>query len=172
MQHLIVNSAEYYPLVDNEGWQQNAAGYWFNIRFGFGLMNADSYVSLAANWTNVGVQLMRELENPNHHYMILDDTKALNLTFENTEEDIKYLEHVEVILDLDFRGFRGALEFYLTSPHHTRVQLLGQRPRDTSTTGFKDWSLMSVATWSENPIGVWTLEIIDVSRSPLFRFPM
>lgn len=46
VQHLIVNSAEYNPLIDNEGWQKNAAGFWYHIGFGFGLMNADSYVQV------------------------------------------------------------------------------------------------------------------------------
>lgn len=155
---MIVNTAEYHPLTDNEGWQQNAAGYWFNIRFGFGLMNADSYVTLAANWTNVGPQTMTQIEHPDHYVPLEGPTT--NITFEYTESTIKFLEHVEVILDLDYTD-RGALEFLLTSPQGTRVQLLGQRPMDKSTKGFKDWSLMSVATWSENPHGRWTLEIID-----------
>lgn len=166
MQHLIVNSAEYHPLIDNEGWQQNAAGFWFNIRFGFGLMNADSYVNVASNWINVGPQLMSEVENPNQYSGIPSDkdTPTSNFTFDYTEGSIKHVEHVEIILDLDYTE-RGSLEFYLTSPQSTRVQLLGQRPRDKSTKGFKDWSLLSVATWSENPIGTWTLEIVDVSTA-------
>lgn len=185
VQHLIVNTAEYHPLIDNDGWQQNAAGYWFNIRFGFGLMNArklflngstsfiqiasnlsiiftDSYVNLASNWTNVGLQLVTEVENPNHYIPLSKDSPVSNFTFDYTDGEIKYLEHVELILDLDCTD-RGALEFYLTSPQKTRVQLLGQRPRDKSNKGFKDWSLMSVATWAENPKGKWLLEIVDVS---------
>ena len=164
MQHLIVKTAEYNPLIENEGWQQNAAGFWFNIRFGFGLMNADSYVILASKWTNVGAQVMWELEHPMHYVPLDNSPSAHNVTFEYADTSINYLEHVEVILDLDYSD-RGSLGFYLTSPQNTRVQLLGQRPRDKSTKGFKDWSLMSVATWSEKPQGTWTLEIRDVSGS-------
>ena len=43
----------------------------------------------------------------------------------------------------------------------TRVQLLGKRRKDTSPFGFNQWKLMSVATWSENPLGEWLLEIQD-----------
>lgn len=142
----------------------NAAGYWFNIRFGFGLMNADSYVDMAANWKNVGPQSSVDLECAGN-YIPLQNTHGsplIKLNFDYTDESIKFLEHVEVIIDLDYAIYRGFLEFYLISPQMTRVQLLGQRPNDKSRLGFKDWSLMSVATWSENPKGNWTLEIIDV----------
>ncbi|KAH0548887.1 hypothetical protein KQX54_003949, partial [Cotesia glomerata] len=52
-QHLVVETSEYSPLKHNPGWKKNSAGYWFNPRFGFGLMNAYSLVRAAANWTNV-----------------------------------------------------------------------------------------------------------------------
>lgn len=90
------------------------------------------------------------------------DSPVTKIPFVYDDNSINFLEHVEVILDLDYNN-RGSLEFYLTSPMETKVQLLGQRPRDKSRLGFKDWTLMSVATWSEKPQGTWILEIIDVS---------
>lgn len=169
---MIVNTAEYHPLSENEGWQRNAAGYLYNIRFGFGLMNADSYVNAASNWTNVGPQMVAEIENPTNNLTPLSTQgapKTVQLTFDYAEESIQYLEHVEVVLDLEYSQ-RGALEFYLTSPQQTKVQLLGRRPRDRSRLGFKDWSFMSVATWSENPNGIWLLDIVDnVRRMEMVR---
>lgn len=38
---------------ENPGWFRNSAGFWFNSRFGFGLMNAYSLVSASYNWTTV-----------------------------------------------------------------------------------------------------------------------
>lgn len=38
---------------DNVGWIMNYAGFWFNTRFGFGLMNADSLVKSATDWVTV-----------------------------------------------------------------------------------------------------------------------
>lgn len=122
-------------------------------------MNADSYVSLASNWTNVGVQLMEELESDQHYLNI--DSQLTTIKISYLGDKIKFLEHVEVILDLDTIE-RGKMTFYLTSPQKTRVQLLGNRPRDNSSKGFKDWSLMSMATWSEDPQGEWELEIQHV----------
>ena len=33
--------------MGNPGWKQNAAGYWVNSRFGFGLLNAAELVNAA-----------------------------------------------------------------------------------------------------------------------------
>lgn len=41
------------------------------------------------------------------------------------------------------------------------VPILEQRKNDNSTEGFQDWVFMSVATWSENPRGLWRIKIID-----------
>jgi len=40
VQHLVAWTSEPAPLSDNSGWKMNAAGYWVNNRFGFGLLNA------------------------------------------------------------------------------------------------------------------------------------
>lgn len=42
-----------FPSRENPGWFKNAAGFWFNPRFGFGLMNAHALVTNALNWTTV-----------------------------------------------------------------------------------------------------------------------
>ncbi|OAD61081.1 Neuroendocrine convertase 1 [Eufriesea mexicana] len=53
VQHLVVWTSEYSPLRENPGWFKNSAGFWFNSRFGFGLMNAYALVSASSNWTTV-----------------------------------------------------------------------------------------------------------------------
>lgn len=53
VQHLVVWTSEYAPLRNNDGWVMNAAGYWVNTRFGFGLMNAFGLVKAAAFWETV-----------------------------------------------------------------------------------------------------------------------
>ena len=47
MQHLVAWTSEYSPLMNNKGWRQNGAGFWFNSRFGFGLLNAAELVNAA-----------------------------------------------------------------------------------------------------------------------------
>ena len=44
---MVAWTSEYAPLVENPGWVRNAAGFYVNTRFGFGLMNADGIVTMA-----------------------------------------------------------------------------------------------------------------------------
>ncbi|XP_052742405.1 neuroendocrine convertase 1 isoform X2 [Bicyclus anynana] len=53
VQHLIVWTSEYAPLSENPGWQINGIGLRFDLRFGFGLLNAEALVTAALNWTTV-----------------------------------------------------------------------------------------------------------------------
>lgn len=62
VQHLVVWTSEYAPLEENEGWIMNAAGFWVNTRFGYGLMNAFSLVKAALNWTNVPEKYLCSIE--------------------------------------------------------------------------------------------------------------
>ena len=77
---------------------------------------------------------------------------------EGTENYIRYLEHVEVVLSLSFTR-RGDLTIYITSPQGTRSTLLGKRRMDYSSKGFNNWAFMSTHNWEENPRGKWKLEI-------------
>jgi len=47
VQHLVAWTSEPSPLSANPGWRRNAAGYWVNKRFGFGLLNAAGLASAA-----------------------------------------------------------------------------------------------------------------------------
>ncbi|KAA0201933.1 hypothetical protein HAZT_HAZT004776, partial [Hyalella azteca] len=61
VQHLTVLSSNYDTLSDNEGWQQNALGFFFNLRFGFGLLDAEKMVTYALNWTTVPEKVVRSV---------------------------------------------------------------------------------------------------------------
>ena len=61
MQHIIVKTAKNTSECD-PGWRRNAAGNTFNIKFGFGRIDADAMVTAALNWKNVPEQLNCTLE--------------------------------------------------------------------------------------------------------------
>ncbi|XP_022824749.1 neuroendocrine convertase 1-like isoform X2 [Spodoptera litura] len=163
VQHLIVWTSEYAPLSANPGWQINGAGLYFDVRFGFGLLNAGALVKTALNWTTVPRDYVCRVNSApseegntrlwsRHHIEVLitvDDDCLVN-----------FVEHVEVSINVKYSR-RGALEIYLVSPQGTQVQLLSARHKDTSTAGFLNWPLMSVATWGENPKGVWKVIVTD-----------
>ena len=61
MQHIIVKTAKNTSECD-PGWRRNAAGNTFNIKFGFGRIDAYAMVMAALNWKNVPEQLNCTLE--------------------------------------------------------------------------------------------------------------
>ncbi|CAH1118844.1 unnamed protein product [Phaedon cochleariae] len=170
VQHLIVWTSELAPLVNNQGWQQNAAGFWFNDRFGFGLMNSFGLISAALTWTNVPEWKTCETLVP---------SKSINSTLtgehpveifipttgcKGSDQEIRYLEHVEVRVNIQF-SIRGALQVHLVSPSGTQLKLLAPRKLDQSDKGFKDWTFLSVMTWGEPAEGVWTLVVSDATKN-------
>lgn len=57
MQHAVAWSSDWSALAHNEGWTVNGRGLKINPRFGFGVLSAESLVSLvSSNWTNVPEQ--------------------------------------------------------------------------------------------------------------------
>lgn len=54
---------------------------------------------------------------------------------------------------------RGDLSISLESPAGTVSLLLDTRPNDASTAGLKNWPLMTVHSWGEQPRGIWNLQV-------------
>ncbi|KAF5288036.1 hypothetical protein FQA39_LY15532 [Lamprigera yunnana] len=165
VQHLIVWSSEIASIVDNPGWQKNAAGLWFNTRFGFGLMNAYGLVSTAVNWTTVPKKTICVIENSEGGDTTISHLNPTVMIF-NTNNckrkgfDTIYVEHVEVETTIQY-PIRGALEIHLKSPRETTVQILNTRKFDKSNAGFRNWTFMSLATWGELSQGEWLVTIED-----------
>ncbi|KAK3925028.1 Neuroendocrine convertase 1, partial [Frankliniella fusca] len=173
VQHLVASSSEYAPLADNAGWRRNAAGFWVNTRFGFGLLNADELVRQAQRWVTVPEKAVCTVEGvtPQNASFARGERVAVLFSSDGCESDgvpeqaVNFLEHVEVVANVEY-PVRGALEMYLTSPAGTKVQILSPRQRDLSDQGFEDWHFMSVLTWGERPHGVWMLEVVDKTLGP------
>ncbi|KAK6643780.1 hypothetical protein RUM43_000043 [Polyplax serrata] len=160
VQHLVVWTSDYAPLSENDGWLMNAAGYWVNTRFGYGLMNAYALVKEAINWTNVPEKYLCSIE-VGHENEELYVGKDVQLEIDAKVCDfISYLEHVELEINIEY-PIRGDLELFLESPSGTNIQLLNRRKNDGSRRGFRNWKLMSVLTWNENPRGIWKVLVTD-----------
>ncbi|KAL0870759.1 hypothetical protein ABMA27_005693 [Loxostege sticticalis] len=162
VQHLIVWTSEYAPLSANPGWQENGVGLRFDVRFGFGLMNAGALVTAALNWTTVPEKFVCRIEatslQDDEGRLSSGETVEIPINIKDCE--VNYIEHVELIVNVRYNR-RGALEIFLTSPQGTRVQLLSTRAKDMSSNGFVNWPLTSVATWGENSNGLWRVVIQD-----------
>lgn len=75
---------------------------------------------------------------------------------------IKFLEHVQVKVDLDFTR-RGDLSLQLKAPSGTISPLTRKRLID-NLTGYKNltnWVITTLFNWGESPKGKWELSVRD-----------
>ncbi|XP_078382401.1 uncharacterized protein LOC144665100 [Oculina patagonica] len=178
VQHLIARSSK--PLVPRvlatrssrrptPHWAVNAANLSVSSHYGFGLMDARKMVGYAKNWTSVPEQLSCEvrLNVSSSTGQQISWTKNVQLSVFVSKHDcgIRYLEHVQVQVDLTFPR-RGYLEMSSVSPSGTRSKLLYPRVID-SITGFKNftnWTVTSLHYWGENPVGNWRIIIRNTKQ--------
>lgn len=76
--------------------------------------------------------------------------------------EIKFLEHVQIRVDLDFSR-RGDLLLHLKSPSNSTCPLTRYRYADNvkKFTNLTDWHITTLFHWGENPTGKWELKISD-----------
>ncbi|PFX28248.1 Proprotein convertase subtilisin/kexin type 6 [Stylophora pistillata] len=88
------------------------------------------------------------------------ENSRFTLTLRHTDCGIRYLEHVQAEINLQFPR-RGELEMVLTSPGRTESKLLYPRVMDTYA-GFQNYTnlqVTSLAYWGEEPTGDWKITI-------------
>ncbi|XP_056636868.1 neuroendocrine convertase 1-like isoform X1 [Diorhabda sublineata] len=165
IQHLIVWTSDIIPLINNDGWQRNSAGFWFNDRFGFGVMNAFNLISNAITWKTVPERTLCYMEIPVNS--TLSPNRSLKIVKYSdgcigTDHQVNYLEHVELRTNINYTC-RGALQIQIISPSGTTVDMLTPRKLDKSEQGLKNWTFMSVMTWGEAAEGTWIIFVKDTT---------
>ena len=171
VQHLVVRTARPRGILKANDWMDNAAGLSFSHSFGFGIMDAGAMVRLAKVWQTVPEQkvCIARAGTLNDEPVDIEGKKSFILKL-NAEhpcvQEIGFLEHIHLKMDLNSRGSRGDITVKLESPGGTISELLGERPQDSISGGvslFKKWPLMSVHFWAESIQGDWTLTITQKS---------
>ncbi|KAI8096740.1 subtilase [Halteromyces radiatus] len=176
MQHLCVQTALPLSLEDDD-WTLLPSGRMYNHKFGYGKLDAYAIVEKAKYFENVREQTYLQVSAPKNKRVIpdrsatigsLDDlTDTITITQDMVDNaGISRLEHVTVTVYIE-HGRRGDLEVLLESPQNVTSQLGAPRKYDISTEGLIDWTFMTVKHWEEEPVGDWTLRIIDW-RNPKF----
>ena len=147
----------------------NGAGIWHSNLFGFGIINADRAVTLAAeNWTLYGKEVLLAGESGILNETILDDANSgitSNISIPSVNDDGKntIVESVEVFIHLEHFS-RGDLEIILESPSGTfSVLHEGRRIENTQQNSGERWKLLTVRNWGESAAGDWVLSIRDIS---------
>ena len=156
------------PAVLQHGWITNAAGYHFHNWYGFGAIDVDAAVALAATHTpnslgvfteSAPVRLATGVTIPDHDGGGLTQTQ--NVTGLSRTANI---EAVQLRIEGTHANPRE-LGIELTSPAGTRSVI--NPVFNHALIGVAnplDWTILSNAFYGEPPTGEWTLNVIDAAE--------
>ncbi|XP_033860091.2 PC3-like endoprotease variant B [Acipenser ruthenus] len=164
VQHLIAKTAKI-PNPMEPGWWINGGGYHIHDRYGFGLLDAGLLVQQAVGWKTVRPQRICSEEVILNPVRILSPGGSVEVYIHTEacrggENAINVLEHVQPVVSIT-SVCRGDLSIDLLSPFGTKSRLLETRHNDYSGAGLKNWTLMSVHSWGEDPRGTWSMKVTD-----------
>jgi subtilisin-like proprotein convertase family protein len=148
---------------DDDSWVTNGAGLRHSNKYGFGIVNANSAITMAETWVNYPPEIELTAESGAIDLVIPDNPdQTVESTLHIGQEQAGFtVESVVVFIGYEHVK-RGNLKIVLTSPYGT-ASALHPSKRDESTIleeGLK-WELMTVSNWGESPVGNWTLSITD-----------
>jgi len=159
IKHVLARTCRMVDPTDSQ-WLTNGAGYHFNPKYGFGLIDADAATALAS-WLAppspevsyaTGVVSVKEAIPDN-------DPTGITATFDLVG-DVP-LETVDLTVALR-HSYMGDIDIVLTSPAGTSSRLAyGQTP-GTPPDRNMEWTFSSAAFWGEDPTGTWTLRLADI----------
>jgi len=156
VQEILIRTATRNHSGDSD-WRTNAAGIWFNHKYGGGMINASGAVARALTWTNLGPQVMVVSNQPGLSVAIPDNNAAgITRTFAITNN--LRVEHAVVRVGITHAS-RGQLLIELISPANT-TSILAKVHGDSGD-HYNGWSFMTVRNWGELANGTWTLRVAD-----------
>ncbi|WP_417437303.1 S8 family serine peptidase [Idiomarina abyssalis] len=182
---LAVNGGEF---VADPGWVENGAGYAFNLKYGFGRVNAGAAVAMAKGMEAGAMGELIETE-----WMDVSPEAAVNVPDNNadgasysfTVEEDMTLEGLQFSLTVSNADFNGSgCSFYstagsdlaveVTSPAGTTTQLLSGRQEiivgangQCSPYILEDTVLLANAFYGESLAGEWTVRLVDTNGDDL-----
>lgn len=156
---------------DDPSWQNSAIeGIRYSPKFGYGKLDAEKIVTMAKDFKHLKPQAWfhsaKKIEDKDLDLKV--DSRA-DSNVEVTQEmlanvNLEQVEHVTVVVNIDSQ-IRGKVGVLLTSPTGIKSVLGVERKFDKSSSGYEDWTFMSVAHWGERGIGNWTLEVVNLDDS-------
>lgn len=143
-------------------WARNGAGFWFNHKYGAGLINASDAVRLAKNWSNLGSMTSVSVPLSSLPATIRDNNSSgLVKYFDTRSLSGLRVEHATVTTDITHPS-RGELEIQLTSPDGTTSRLAEKHTSYAADPAdYPDWTFSTVHNWGEDSRGLWKLKIAD-----------
>jgi subtilisin-like proprotein convertase family protein len=161
VQEILIRSARRVDTRDR-GWKRNGAGWWFNDRYGAGLVNAAAAVNLARRWQNLSASTLVRVRQPALNLAVPDgDARGVRVTFDLSRLRNLRVEHVELVVSVS-HAWRGDLRYQLNAPSGMS-SVVAVRPYDQGRR-LRNWRFLSVQHWGESSSGVWTLDVSDRLR--------
>jgi hypothetical protein len=154
-------------IFDN-GWIQNAAGYNFHKRYGFGLIDATAAVQMAKSYlpntlgnlvvTEDAVTGVSPYQRTGLNLSIPDNSAVGRVDSLPVNRAVK-IESVQLMISVD-HTFTGDLGIELTSPNGTK-SVLANINSGLTDRSMVDAFFLSNAFYGESSVGTWTLKIVD-----------
>lgn len=159
VQEILIRSATRNDSSDSD-WRTNGVGFWFNHKYGGGLINASGAVAMASTWTNLGAEIST---TTNQSYSTaIPDNNASGITRTFNITSYMRMEHAVVTLSAT-HPYRGNLKIELISPANT-TSVLANAHSDSGD-NYSSWKFMTVRNWGESSAGTWTLRVADRTSS-------
>jgi len=140
-------------------WARNGAGFWFNHKYGAGLINASDAVRLAKNWSNLGTMTSVSVSLSSLPATIQDNNAGGLVKYLDTRSlSSLRVEHATLTVDIPTLP-AGQQVIELTSPAGTK-SVLSEVHNDTIN-DYSPWTFSTVHNWGEDSRGLWKLKIAD-----------
>ena len=159
------------PVVLEQGWVKNAAGYWFANAYGFGAVDAAAAVSMAKSYT--GYLSAQQSASLSMHYLANvnvpnGNTTGSTMTF-SMSPGFSTIEQVIMFINVTASPALTCNQIELTSPSGTK-SILMHAANGFSNSGVLQRSIpgtrfMSNAFYGETSTGTWTLRFLDYCTS-------
>ncbi|KAF8710836.1 Proprotein convertase P-domain, partial [Rhizoctonia solani] len=177
IQHLCVRTALQINPNDPD-WEHTAAGRPYSYKYGYGSIDAWTYVQAAKTWDLVkpqaflalpptildGADISRAFWGQMSGGRLIPEggvTSEVEVTAQMLRDrNFEKLEHITVKVWIT-HGRRGDVEVELVSPKGIKSVLAGQRKYDQDEKGFPGWRFMTLKHWDEDPVGKWTIRVSD-----------
>lgn len=161
-----------------EGWERNAAGMWFSPTYGFGLIDVNKALELAATHqplpplVQLPWQKVTPVDKPSAAIADIGNSPTTSTARVATPLTV---EAVQVMVSLDHQRLPDLL-IELVSPSGTRSILLNplnslvgqsldqQQLGFVRTKGLRDMRMLSHKFYGESAEGQWRLEVTDVAN--------
>ena len=171
--------------VADAGWIENAAGYNFNLKYGFGRVNAGDAVQMAkemspgtlgplatSDWVDVSPEEPVEVPDNNAEGATYTFDMEAGITLEGLEFELTVANDDFAGCSLSTAGNDIAIE--VTSPAGTTTQLLTGRQAlnvgaDTFCSEYilEDTRFLANAFYGEDVGGTWTIRLVDTNGEDL-----